>query len=245
MGSGRRHAVPLGEESITDYLLLNLKRWHPTEISIRKFNKTTEEPLSGADWEWWLGGTPGGWVRMRIQAKRLHNGGTYPYLAHNNQSTRLIASARKVQAYPLYCFYNNWDLRMFHPPWNCGTQPYQPHLYGCAIADAQDVHAAIQLKHSSLQDIIDRCYPWSCLVCCRGGNRSAGGPWAQHIKNFLDRILMHGQNSGKTDYSPPGLFKNLPEDVARIFEMPSKGEGIAPPEAYARLGGIVKITNKD
>jgi hypothetical protein len=70
---GHVHGLSPAEESLTDYLLLDLKLRHPDRIHVRKFTKWQEGRTTGADWEWWFGDRRG-WFGMRVQAKKLNSG---------------------------------------------------------------------------------------------------------------------------------------------------------------------------
>lgn len=60
----------IGEDTITDILLLELSKKLPHEILTIKFSKGFEA-REGVDWEWWIL-SAGGIVGIRIQAKKLH-----------------------------------------------------------------------------------------------------------------------------------------------------------------------------
>ncbi|WP_041273436.1 hypothetical protein [Desulforapulum autotrophicum] len=51
----------LGEESITDFLILNLKKNGGKKFFINSFTRHAES-LNGADWEWWFTGSSGMWL---------------------------------------------------------------------------------------------------------------------------------------------------------------------------------------
>src|ERR1041384_2843347 len=113
----------LQEESITDYLLLDLVRAHPQEVVVKQFNKVKEGGKIGADWLWWFVGGGVGYG-MRVQAKRMSRKGLgYDGLDRNAGKTGIKqidlliqdAAAQNPPLYPMYCFYNHWDLSKFQP----------------------------------------------------------------------------------------------------------------------------------
>lgn len=61
--------LKIGEETITDLLLMELANLQEKTI-VRKFNKQSEEPKNGADWEWWIK-VSDKVIGFRIQAKLL------------------------------------------------------------------------------------------------------------------------------------------------------------------------------
>ena len=62
--------VRFGEESVTDLVLLELKRKRHPGLQVLQTNKNVES-TQGTDWEWWLGSDSQGWLRLAVQAKRL------------------------------------------------------------------------------------------------------------------------------------------------------------------------------
>ena len=54
----------VGEESITDFVVLNIKKWGVGKISIDTFTRHAES-LNGADWEWWFTGPSGKWFKTK------------------------------------------------------------------------------------------------------------------------------------------------------------------------------------
>jgi len=174
--------ISISEESITDFILLELQYKHPKEIKTQKYTKP-QESRTGADWEWWL--TSGkNWLGLRVQAKKLDPKRLeYPELDKRNayglQVNLLInyslnGSPKRI---PLYVLYNFWKTDNYSPQWNCryfqNFNFYFPNLYfpnvsmlGCSIVDAQTIKNVLNKGSKKLQDIAPFMYPWSCLVCC-------------------------------------------------------------------------------
>jgi len=112
----RQYGVTVYEESVTDFFVLNYRRWAPAGFEVKTFTRR-EEKKSGADWEWWFGSTGGLWLGMRVQAKiinpRTH---AFDYLHHNHgiQTTTLIDAAAEKALIPLYCLYTYWARDYHH-----------------------------------------------------------------------------------------------------------------------------------
>ena len=115
---GRAFAVasPIGEETITDLNLLELRSRHPQEVITRSFSKRAEA-AEGADWEWWLTGTSRRWFGLRVQAKVIDVGTvTFPHLHYRRgarasyQCDQLIRRALTATPprLPIYCLYCHW-----------------------------------------------------------------------------------------------------------------------------------------
>ena len=69
LAAATRATLHRDEETITNDLLLDLWRLHPSDVIIVQFNKP-QEARTGADWLWTL--TDGiMWFSMLVQAKRL------------------------------------------------------------------------------------------------------------------------------------------------------------------------------
>jgi hypothetical protein len=101
--------VRFGEETITDLLLLDLKRKAFQTTSVIQTSKY-EEKNTGTDWEWWLGHS-GKWLRLAIRAKKLKRNERYDSLGHKVSTKRQIdlldSYAAANNALPMYCFYNH------------------------------------------------------------------------------------------------------------------------------------------
>jgi hypothetical protein len=168
---------PMGEETITDLNLLELRSRHPQEVITRAFHKRAEA-VEGADWEWWLTGPSGQWLGLRVQAKVIDVGtASFPHL-HYRRNPRspyqceqlirraLTASPRRV---PIYCLYCAWPNGAVNVPWHCGSFPATDESYGCSIVSAAQVQALRRRRGGdTLSALAAHTWPWHCLVCCTG-----------------------------------------------------------------------------
>lgn len=170
LGRGARCHLSIGEETITDMILLRLAHGHPREIAIHKYARQ-EEAKSGADWEWWFLG-PSTAFGMRVQAKRLHCvGQEYESLRDQEQLTRLIDKAKAApRRWPAVCFYNHWAVRHANNSVRSlsrGTKPIS--RWGCAIAPATRIECCLSKQPGkigrSLHTVLPWCKPWDILVC--------------------------------------------------------------------------------
>ncbi len=183
LGDARNYKLSFGEESVTDRLLLELKRQHSTEIEIVQFNRR-QEARSGADWAWWFQGKK--WLGMRVQAKKLYPSRRYEALGdHVGNSKKLqidvlLKQSKEDNLYPMYCFYNFWDVAAYplaSVPFNCGTFMPREHLMGCMLASAANIkRLAVKLGKDDLATVAQCSFPWLCLVCC---------PSARHMGDDL------------------------------------------------------------
>ncbi len=179
VGPGK--GIEIGEESLTDFNLLDVQIRFPANIKLYKYTKTQEHDETGADWEWWIGSSASDtWRRIRVQAKKLfHKGSQYKYDAFNESQMRLLIDKSldpAVSAVPLYCFYNYWhdtSVRVprtshclnHHCPARCYDMALFPGVQGCTIAAAERVSLLPQRSRKTLRDVSNTSSPWHCLVC--------------------------------------------------------------------------------
>jgi len=170
----------VSEETITDINMLELQSKHRKTLVVRKYSKQTEEPIEGADWEMWFA-SRGIVLGFRIQAKILL-GNDYPGIPYIIRSTRrrqidlLIerAFASTPRRIPFYVLYNYWATLPFSRSELCGTYPPDDEMLGCGLAYAPHVKQMVDVRKStSLIDMQQITYPWSCLVCCTANSNAA------------------------------------------------------------------------
>lgn len=158
------HGLTLHEETITEMLLLRMAKDHAANgLSVTLFNKITEEPVNGADWEWIIR-TPHCEMGLRIQAKRLYHasskkdyGGLDP---KSGQSAKLIK--RAGTRIPLYVFFNHDHGKSSSLLNGGGESPYRGRSYwGCSVACAKEVQAKKSNKLSDLKPIMK---PWHRMI---------------------------------------------------------------------------------
>jgi hypothetical protein len=197
----------VGEETITDLLLLNLTRRFSDTIAVHKWSKIEEGRTTGADWSWCFVGRSRCFV-MRVQAKRSDND-QYLHLNHKTgprkrpQIDLLIASARKRRAFPAYCFYNHVVDESVR---NALGNPLSK-KWGCAMADARQVREFILAKKNGFKDILMApMRPWREL----GVNEN--GDYAEAAIEYAKAL------SGKNRI--PGIYKacrNIPDEFKPLL----------------------------
>lgn len=166
----RFHGFQVGEESITDFIVLNIKKWGAGKIIVDTFTRH-KESVNGSDWEWWFTGPSGMWLGMRLQAKVLNLASEkYEHLHHKNKNGQqvdlLVNDARKNGLIPIYCMYTNWDPKKYKAGWKCTIYKRSVRQYGTAILNPSIVKK-LQIKNeTSLSSIIHNLKPMHCLFCC-------------------------------------------------------------------------------
>lgn len=174
LSKARSASTLLGEESLTDFNLLEIRTRHPREVATITFTKP-KEAETGADWEWWFTGRSRKWLGFRIQAKVLDlRSDKFEHLHYKTPSRRyqtdLLCERAKQhlpRKIPLYCLYVHWLQMSSIPPWRCPTFPFAQELFGCSLVDAQHV-IRLQPNKTKLQELFPFMIPWHCLVCCEG-----------------------------------------------------------------------------
>ncbi len=146
-------SLGFGEESVTDIILLAIRRAGLPEVQAVKTYKA-QEAILGIDWDFWIYHRHYGTIRYYIQAKKLNlSDDRYDALAHlvserprREQIDVLEAAAAQAQAVPLYCLYNGIqpevDAAERHP--NTWSVPIEQ--YGCTIAALDTVRQALNTR---------------------------------------------------------------------------------------------------
>jgi hypothetical protein len=139
----RKHSCQVGEESITDFVVLNIKKWGKGKIIVDTFTRH-QEAVNGSDWEWWFTGSSRKWLGMRVQAKVLKlNSEKFEHLHHSNKNGKqvelLIQDANNNGLVPLYCMYTNWRPGDYRASWKCNTYKPSVRHYGTAILNPDEV----------------------------------------------------------------------------------------------------------
>lgn len=172
--TARAHESKIGEESITDFLVLQLKKEAKGAYYIESFTRPRER-TTGADWELWLTGPSGKWLGLRVQAKVISIDGTrYPQLHYRQkdgtyQIDQLVADAKKHGATPLYCLYSYWKAAEAGKiRWPCGTLKRNSRLFGASWMAIEDVQTLKAVGTDLLRKVAPTLAPFHCLFCCQG-----------------------------------------------------------------------------
>jgi hypothetical protein len=270
---GKKVDSPLGEETITQLLLLWLKSLYPSKgISILAFDKNREGKL-GADWAWAFQSANGDHVMpMLVQAKILNSQDTdYDEIKRKigksgvRQIDRLISEAENLQWPAIYAFYNHLD-DPSRIPSTCKTirtlSAAMPTAWGVSVADAYRVRA--KLNDQSFDTHCHHSFPLHCLLCSTGsGSRPDDGSGSAGLAlTALRRI--RGSLEGEQGISRDSLegpdvlplpdvpFTELPSmfvDAQRVLDTPHSDERDAQivdlSDRYPDIAGIVVIRDAD
>lgn len=187
----KRLRSPLNEETLTELLLLNLKRYYPGSVTIQPFHKQ-EEANTGGDWAWTFLSHDRMWSQsMLVQAKRLDNfDRSYNKLdyrigkkptdgtPHIRQIDKLIETAKKHGQLPIYIFYNHLNNSNRIPRNCCISSNWWelfPQSWGISFASAVAVRNALPDK--SFNKHRGHSLPFHCLLCSQNvGDKPARRP---------------------------------------------------------------------
>ena len=172
--TARQHKSKIGEESITDFLVLRMKKAAKGAYYVESFTRPKEK-VTGADWELWFSGSSGKWLGLRVQAKVISiDSKRYAQLHYKSkdgtfQIDQLTADAKKHGAVPLYCLYSYWKTTEAGKlKWPCGTLSKSSQLFGASWMAVNDVQALKAAGLDSLMSVAKSLHPFHCLFCCQG-----------------------------------------------------------------------------
>lgn len=205
-------SVRFGEETITDTLMLELRR-----KGFRLFKQTSlhDEAKYGTDFECWVGSDSIGWIGYAVQSKKLDpRAGTYRNLSHvvkgpNKRQLDILKNYAKARGLtPRYCLYSH----CFHVKQaflRCCSRSFPEGELGCTITPPCSIERAIASRGGkgfhSLQGET-QTVPWRCLAVC-----------PRLRESLLSKSL-------PSDDLPPLLdddsiiYPRLPDDLSSLLE---------------------------
>jgi hypothetical protein len=200
----KKHRLILGEESITDTMLLDLADSFPGRVTIVPFNKRQEGKF-GADWAWAFRSADGRQnLPMLVQAKILDLADVqYPEIGRHvgrrkppkRQIDLLIETAERLGIPPIYAFYNHISVSS-RVPVHCASLAPAPHSamvksWGISIADAYAVRAV--LNDQTFDRHKRHSMALHCLLCSMGSGARPDGGSAELALAGLRRLQILGR----------------------------------------------------
>lgn len=222
----RKLEYQIGEESLTDFLVLNFKKWGRDKISVDTFTKR-KEATNGSDWEWWFTGPSGKWLGMRVQAKVINlKSEEYEHIHYKNKYGRqvdlLIEDAARNGMIPLYCLYTNWDTSAYTTPQRCKSHKSSVRHYGASVLNPSIVKSLSQSNGRHLSGFIEQMHPLHCIFCCNGyvdgdlPHRAIGWLVGDQVLTDEESIGVEGLFSFLRD-EPPTYVKILMESEVKVY----------------------------
>jgi len=183
MLDGRQFGVEQHEETLTESLLLEIARSHPS-VAVRTFSRKEESNESGADWAWWWEGERQ-WFGAIVQAKRLSSQGRgafgydFSYRPKKTdarpdperQIDLLLRASRTFDLPALYVLYNGPDHVVDPRTWACREIAFDPSAMGAAVLPATVAAWLLGLDATSQDTVNAYSRPLPCEICpdrCRG-----------------------------------------------------------------------------
>lgn len=213
-----RLGLSLGEETLTDILLLEIAATRTRDILVHKTPKW-QEARDGLDWEWLIGNDQQGWLRYAVQAKKAKPDGYYSALGHMVNGERQIDILKRYaaenRAIPLYCFYNYRPIDR-SSYWNCGLSVDVSQL-GVTVAELGIVEEAFSRSWPSRRRFEwlhsrGRARPVRCLTCCPS----------------ILRLYVLSQGNDQHQWSKySAYYRTVPDDVLRRIS-PHEGRAEIP-----------------
>jgi hypothetical protein len=246
---GDERGIRVGEESITDRLLLDISRSLPLPTKVIKWNRYQEGNFTGADWDWWfvdLGRRQG--VGLRIQAKRIeYFSERFDALGHENrlgpQIDLLKKSAAEAGLHPLYCLYLASG-KQREGETRCGSYPSHQgpsnwtgspaELYGCSLAGVVTVEIAILEREENLDFFWPFLLPWSCMLCCE----RMKGSMLERIDSQVGRMQSFPYDR-LPDLPESRITAALPAEVWSVLEGGAVLDDVEPPQVGATMVTLV------
>ena len=163
----------LGEETLTDILVLDMLPHRRTNAFAIHHPTKTQESRSGADVLIVVRYPGGAGRRLALQAKKLYRTGRYGALAHEDvsgtrQIDKLDRFARQWGAVPAYLLYNHVDPRPSWPHWHC-CRAYDCAQLGCTLVPSWCIRDAIRFRGRRTFRAVhadETARPWRCVFDC-------------------------------------------------------------------------------
>ncbi len=216
----QRLGTKIGEESVTDFFLLNLRKEATSKIKIKSFIKH-DEAKNGSDWEWesewWFTGPSDQWLGMRIQAKVISlKTDRYEYLHRSKQGTTpqvetLITAAMKDNKVPVYCLYSYWSTRK--NLYKAIFSEHHPGLrapdFGASIVDALTIRRLSRTgKANHLSDLLPEMRPLHHLFC---PGTTTKDDLPEVVIGYLNRFRFGDSQNRRLSRQAPGYIYRLRE----------------------------------
>ena len=204
-------AVRFGEETITDTLMLALRR-----KGFLTFKQTSlrDEPAFGTDFECWVGADGTGWIGYAIQAKKLDfRKGTYRGFGHRVHSTgkrqieilKDYAKGRRLT--PRYCLYS-YRPSVTSKLLCCCSRSFGEAELGCTLTPLATIEKALASSgHKDFYSLQSdkRTVPWRCLAICPKLTESLR---SNHVRPDALSPLLDNDTI---------IHRQLPSDITRLI----------------------------
>jgi hypothetical protein len=195
--------LPMNEEPLTEFLLLELKPALRSRIRIKTFTKHREHD-TGADWDMFFrfpGVAP---LPFRVQAKRERDG--FFDLLYGRpkmrQLTRLLQSAAKHHMIPMYALYSDRSTVGWHHC-HCGREIAGPTTSLAVLSGGRALELA-RARTTGVPVVLERASAFSCLVRC-----ATGKPNGWSVANRFVNETQHAVRTAANEEGQRSIFLDL------------------------------------
>ena len=176
LGTSRRLHTRLGEETLTDLLVLDfLSSVSPSEVRVVQTTKL-QEASQGTDLVVYVRQDTQTADIYAVQAKKLSDEGRYAHLnPWAGQTQRLQIDvleqyAQQLRAIPLYLLFNHVvGQNVAAPSWHCCQQPPDTRQFGCTLVPSWCIRNAISMRGGRTFEYVHTdpaALPWRCAFDC-------------------------------------------------------------------------------
>lgn len=201
----------LGEETITDLLILEMLQYQRSNAFLVYHPTGQEESCYGADMLLWIVRRKGRSRFLAIQSKKLYPNGHYTALNHYRsdgarQIDLLENFARQYHAIPLYLLYNHYDSNNWDSYWHC-CKVLDIEQLGCTLVPSWKIKRAInergQRKFTAIHASAN-VRPWRCVFDCDQAEQQI----KQFVTSHKQELPIQGRES---DSAPTAELNWYPE----------------------------------
>lgn len=176
LGTSRRLHARLGEETLTDLLVLDFLSFVSSyEVQVVQTTKS-QEARQGTDLVVYVRQDTQTADIYAVQAKKLSNAGRYDHLnPRAGQTQRLQIDvleqyAQQLRAIPLYLLFNHVvSQNVAAPSWHCCQQPLDTRQFGCTLVPSWCIRDAISTYGGRTFEYVHAdlaALPWRCTFDC-------------------------------------------------------------------------------
>lgn len=192
------HKFLLGEETLTQLLVLDFVRFMPDYYKLHQCTKK-EESQQGTDLEIRIYDVGTQAAKLAVQAKKLYQankpyqtGGYYRLdTKAKSQMDILETYSRGARAIPLYLLYNYVDRCDISRYWHCCQCPDKKQL-GCTLVPSRNIRQAFKNYKLKNFDWIHKSrgvLPWHCLFDCTQRRGHQGQTAARRSLSLLSELF--------------------------------------------------------
>ena len=235
LGQAESIGARLGEETLTDLLILDMLPHQRTNGFRIKHPTKGEEYVCGADLLLLIRYAGGSGRRLALQAKKLYPSGRYEALNHTDKSgsrqiDKLDRFARRWGAVPVYLLYNHMDpLPSYKAHWQC-CRSYDRVQLGCTLVPTWRIRDAIRFRGGRTYAAVhaqEPSRPWRCVFDCHNAMQQVDelAVLRPEVEVVDEEVVVHRES--------PDWLRTDSEGFESLFEV----DGVI---STTELGGLLR-----